>query len=166
MGHRALVAYRREDGSIRLHRAHRGAGLSRRIGPQTPFGGPDPAAPGRTVVDPDPLLRRADPADVLAAVDRSVESLIVVTPALEAATLLVCPVGFPILDGDPSLRFVEVAGDPPAFRTWFVALRSRLSTAVGRDALAPATAQAVLEAALAARGSVHGPDDPSFIRTA
>lgn len=184
MGHLALVAYRRGDGSIRLHRAHRGADLHRRIGPQAPFGGPDPADPRRTVVDPKPVRCGADPADVLAAVDRTIELLVVVTPALDAATYLVCPIHFPVLDDaatnrhgeatdhdheeatDPALRFVEGDGDPAPFRAWFVALRSHLSTAVGRDALAPATARRVLDAALAARGTVHGPDDPSFIRTA
>lgn len=188
MGHRALVAYRRADGSIRLHRAQWGADLHRQIGPATPLGGPDPAAPRTTVVGPEPILRRADPADVLAAVDRSTESLIVVTPAGEAETVLVCPVGFPVLDGgaadhdggatdreddgsadddaDPSWLFVVPRGDSTAFRRWFVALRSHLSAAVGRDALAPSTARAVLEAALSGRGTVHGPDDPSFLRTA
>lgn len=118
MGHRALVAYRRDDGRYSLHYAHWGGDLGRRIGPDAPFGGrerrsPSPDALGRsgvdvdpegghladrdrppTAVDPRPRIAAADPETVLGAVDPSIEWLVAVTPAYRTRTYAVCPIAF------------------------------------------------------------------------
>lgn len=228
MAHRTLVAYRRGDDSFRLHYAHRGRALGRRIALESPLGGVAAGAPasirevldevdvdvrggraaqardsgdeGRsdrpdpTAVDPRPIRRDADAAAVLAALDATVETLVVVSPAYRTTTYRRFPVSFPVLPeavgdrhekdrddqddrwqnhGDDEngqcengQEFVLAAphGDPDDLWSWFVAVRSRLATAFARGSLTGETARSVLRRALARRADVHDPDDASFLR--
>lgn len=185
MAHRALVAYRRPPDAYALHYAHWGTGLADAIGPDAPFGGVRgsidstsavaerlgvDAAGGYerppTRVDPRPLLRRASPEAVLAAVDRSVESLVVVDCDYRARTYLVCPVGFGPADAPADAGFVLARPDgrPAELREWIVEARSALDAAVARDAVEPGAARAAFRRALAAHATVYPADDASFLR--
>ncbi|WP_226022078.1 DUF6735 family protein [Halomicrobium salinisoli] len=204
MAHRALVAYRRPPDAYALHYAHWGRGLADAIGSDAPFGGvresaeSDSAVAERLGVDPSggyagpptrvdsrPLVRRATPEAVLAAVDRSAETLVVVDHDWQTQTYLVCPVGFGPADdpADPDFVFArpdgvrpsharpgsgddrrESASDPTALREWVVEARSALDAAVARDALSPDAARAAFRRALAARATVYPSDDASFLR--
>ncbi len=184
MAHRALVAYRRSPDAYALHYAHWGTGLADAIGPDAPFGGVRESVdstsavaerldvdPSRgyehppTRVDPRPLLRRATPEAVLAAVDRSVETLVVVDCDWQTRTYLVCPVGFGSVDA-PAANFVLARPDrtPAELRDWIVEARSALDAAVARDAIEPGAARAALRRALGARATVYPADDASFLR--
>ncbi|WP_226011998.1 DUF6735 family protein [Halomicrobium salinisoli] len=135
MAHRALVAYRRPPDAYALHYAHWGRGLADAIGPDAPFGGvrevaeSDSAVAERLGVDPSggyagpptrvdsrPLVRRATPEAVLAAVDRSAETLVVVDHDWQTQTYLVCPVGFGPADdpADPDFVFARPDGVRPS----------------------------------------------------
>lgn len=185
MAHRALVAYRRPQDAFALHYAHWGTGLADAIGPDAPFGGvpesvdPASAVAERLGVDPSggyerpptrvdsrPLLRRATPEAVLAAVDRSVESLVVVDRDWRTRTYLVCPAGFGPADApaDADVVLARPDGEPADLREWVVEARSALDAAVARDALEPDAARAAFRRALAARATVCPADDASFLR--
>ena len=185
MGHRALVASRQDDGTFTVRYAHWGRDLAEHLTDATPLGGPvdapdasgvlgergvDPSGGRRlsgTRVDPTPLVRDADPETVLAALDATFESLVVVSPTGEAETYLVCSLD-PATGGDPSatgdLVLARPDGDPESLRAWFVEAKSRLSRAVATGALAPAAARATLRRSLAARATVRPTDDASFLR--
>jgi hypothetical protein len=159
MAHRALVAYRRPSDRFALHRAR---------------------WPARTVVDPEPLARRATADVVLAALDPTVESLVVVEPDWTARIYLVCPLDFPAGDPDPAaLALVRpVAAQPgpahsdadhtaaaalAALHRWRVEARSSLDAAVAAGRLSPAVARLLYRRGLAHRGRLFRPGDASFL---
>lgn len=187
MAHRALVAYRRPPDAYALHYAHWGTELADAIGPDAPFGGArESGGSARAVaerlgvdatggydqpptrVDSNPLIRRATPEAVLAAVDPSVESLVVVDGDWRARTYLVCQVGFGPADAPDGSDFDFVLArpdrDPATLREWVVETRSALDAAVARGALTPGAARAAFRRALAARAAVYPADDASFLR--
>lgn len=203
MADRSLVAYRRADGSFALHYAHWGLDLADRIGPATPLGGPvdaaDPSAVADRVgldrwraaraaptrVDPRPVATGLDAEAVLAAVDASAAALVVVSPDLEATTLLVCSLD-PLAgasadeaaepgqsgrerprDRGRDLVLVEPAEPPASLRAWYAERKSAVGAAVAAGRLPPAEGRRRLLAALAARAAaVRSPDDAGFLRRA
>lgn len=181
MGHRALVAYHQADDTFTLRYAHWGVDLGREITPATPLGGPverpharsitDPLdvdrtngydSPVTTRVDPRPLASGVDAGVIVDAVDPTIESLVVVTPACETVTYLVCsldPAG-----GGSGLVLARPDDDPDSLRAWFVEAKSRLSAAVAGGALTREQARATLRRALASHATLYSPDDASFLR--
>lgn len=179
MGHRALVAYRRSDGSYSLHYAHWGRGLGARITADRPFGGPaldvdlgnvadrvavEPRTDFRppTRVEPRPVAAGVAPAGVLAALDAAYETLVVVSPTYETTTYLVCSLDPTGEGGD--LRLVRPEGGREEFRGWFVETKSALSAAVADGSLSREAARTALRRAVADRATVHPADDASFLR--
>ncbi|NLV08868.1 hypothetical protein GOC74_02830 [Halomicrobium mukohataei] len=181
MAHRALVAYWDGDG-YRLHYAHWGTGLAAAITPETPFGGRRdrsrvPPVPDRianqfdlassrddavvTRVDPRPLARQLAPADVLAAVDPTIEALVVVGPADETSTYLVCPLG---LDGGEPLAVAGPTADEERLRQTLITAKDRLSELVDAGALSPERARRALWETLARLAPLYPIDDASFLR--
>lgn len=181
MGHRALVAYRRSDDTFRLHYAHWGRDLAAHVSTAAPLGGPVDRPDGDrlgdllageefggydgrfdTRVDPRPLARDVPPASVGTALDPSFESLVVVSPAYDAATFLVCS---PDPSGDAGNLVLARPDDrPESLREWFVDEKSRLSAAVERGTLTRRAARDRLRRGLDARAETHSPDDASFLR--
>ena len=195
MSHRALVAYRQTDGTFVVRYAHWGRDIAAAVTPATPLGGftewPDPAAvadrldverrggadpPVGTRVDPRVLALDVTAEDVLAAVDATLESLVVVSPSYETTTYLVCSLdpsggatGTGVADGTDGADDTVLArpdGDPESLRSWLVEAKSRLSTAVADGDLTPRSASEGLRRALAARATVCPTDDASFLRDA
>lgn len=181
MGHRALVAYARDDDTFDLHYAHWGRNLASDIIETTPFGGPwdgpdatdvadhfdvtprvDASRRQPTRVDPVPFARRVTCEEVLAAVETTIESLVVVSPTYEKTTYLVCSLD-PGTDGT-DLVLVRPDDDPEALRTWFVDAKSRLSGAVANGSVTRDAARVRLRRALARRARIYPPDDASFLR--
>jgi len=181
MGHRALVAYRRPDGTFTLRYAHWGDGLAASIGPRAPLGGPasspDAEAVARdlnvdeargyesssaTRVDPRPLDVGATATEVLDAVDASYESLVVVSGSFEARTYLVCSLDPTAVE--EALVLVDPDDDPGTLRAWYVETASRLSAAVADGTLSRESARATLRRALSVQATVYSPDDASFLR--
>lgn len=180
MGHRTLVAYRQTDGTFTLRYAHWGRDLATAIGPKTPLGGPASPPDTATVadhldvdshgsyapliwtrVDPRPLAEELTAHDVLAAVDANYESLVVVSPAYEITTYLVCSLELTTHGTD--LVLANPDDDPEAVRAWFVETKSRLSAAVG-SGLSREAARATLRRALLTRAALYSLDDASFLR--
>lgn len=181
MAHRALVAYADGEG-FRLHYAHWGEGIADDITPERPFGGRSNRGRERTLpprladrfdlapaggygsatrVDPRPLAR-VGPTDLLAALDATVESLVVVTPTVETRTYVVCPLG---LDGGGPLVLVGPTDDAAAVRETLVTLKQRLGERVDAGALDTERARAAIRRTLARYAPVHALDDASFLRT-
>jgi hypothetical protein len=181
MAHRALVAYREGD-RYRLHYAHWSDGLGDAITPWTPFGGPTPAeAAGvpaaladrldvdvhhrygaEARVDPRALATDCEPAAVLAAVDDSLDSVVVVGPDFTTRTFFVCSLG---VDGGEPLVLAGPTDDPGALRQALVTAKERLGRRVDAGDLSAARARRALRATLARRVPVSPPDDASFLRT-
>jgi hypothetical protein len=181
MAHRALVAYR-EDDRYRLHYAHWGDGLADAITPRTPFGGRVAAdavqVPARladrldldsrggytggTRVQPRALAADCDPTAVLAAVDSTVESLVVVDPDFTARTYLVCSLD---VDGGEPLVVAGPVDDPLASRELLVTAKERLGELVDAGDLPAARARGALRDVLERRVPVYSLDDASFLRT-
>lgn len=189
MAHRALVAYRDGD-RYTLHYAHWGDGLTGTITSETPFGGPvdcqrrgsEPptghVAPdslaeqldlaqsdgyaGPTRVDPRPLARDIDPERVLAAIDSTVESLVVVEPDFETGTYAVCQLG---INGGEPLVLAGPLDDEVTVRRTLRTVKERLGERVDRGGLDAATARRVVRRTLERTAPVHAPDDASFLRT-
>ena len=180
MGHRALVAYRRPDGTFTLRYAQWGRALGAAIGPKTPLGGPAPPtgaddvatdlgierrneyeSPLATRVDPRPIAVGASAAEVLGAVDASHESLVVVSTSLEAEAYLVCSLDPTTMGED--LVLVDPDDDPETLRAWYVETKSLLSTAVADGTLSRESARATLRRALSVQATLYPPDDASFL---
>jgi|GEM_PF-3781765 len=181
MAHRALVAYRDGD-SYHLHYAHRDDGVADRITAATPLGGRSAQAGARshegladrfgldpasgydchTRVDPRPLARHVSPDRVLAAIDPSVESLVVVDTDYECRTYAVCPLG---IDGGKPLVLVGPTDDATSIRRTLVDQKERLGRAVDAGDLDAATARQVLRRTLARRAPLRERDDASFLPT-
>lgn len=176
MAHRALVAYR-DDDRYHLHYAHRGSGVGATISLATPFGGRedvDDNLPARfdldpvdryvraTRVDPCPLAREVSAERVLAALDRSIESLVVVDWADEVDTYLVCSLG---VDGDGPLVVAGPSDDEAALRRTLVTAKDRLGERVDAGRLTEGHAERAVRHILETRVSVHSLDDASFLRT-
>lgn len=176
MAHRALVAYR--DGErFHLHYAHWGAQLATAITPTTPLGGradrrvppPDRLAEqldrergyaSATRVDPRPLARDLAPTDVLAAVDDSIESLVVVEPEYETRTYHVCSLD---VDGDGPLVLAGPTDAEHRLRQTLVTVKDRLGERVDGGDLDPELARRVVRHTLATQVPVHPLDDASFL---
>lgn len=180
MAHRALVAYRDGD-SYHLRYAHDGDGVAEQITAATPLGGRsdrtaarsrdawatdrfdlDPAESYacRTRVDPRPLARRVSPDQMLAAIDLTVETLVVVDADYDCRTYAVCPLG---IDGGGPLVVVGPTDDPASIRRTLVEHKERLGQAVDAGDLDTATARRALRRTLAERAPVHTLDDASFL---
>lgn len=183
MGHRAVVAYRTGDESLRLHYAHWGGGLADRIDADAPFGGIadapvpaeraadleiDPAAgydpPTATAVDPRPLATDVDPADAARAVDETVETVVVVSPSFHAETYLVCPLGLggsvaeiddrtDAADGRGDLVLAGPTDDPASLRRWYLEAASGLDRAVDGGDVPPEVARRILLSGLERRAA-------------
>lgn len=168
VGHRALVAYERPDGSYDLHYSHWGALgllLAREISPGTPWGGSSSAGTPR--VDPRPIATGLPLEAILTDhLDFLVhEAFYVVSTAWEVTAF--CTIWFGMGD-DPTVGNGAVvsarADDPadePALRGWFRGARELLAELVEAGAIPRARASRHLEAAvlgLAGDGrQVHAP---------
>jgi len=182
MAHRALVAYRDGD-RYRLHYAHWGREVAEAITPTTPFGGPadgrrqhplpgavaerfglDPGSgyTSGTRVDPRPLATGIAPASVLAAVDDTIESLVVVDPAFECRTYVVCPLG---VDGGGPLVLVGATDETATIRRTLRTVKERLGERVDAGRLSPERARDAVRRTLERHAPVRPLDDASFLRS-
>jgi hypothetical protein len=182
MAHRALVAYRDGDG-YHLHYAHWGRKVAEAITPATPFGGPvdgrrrqslpgavaerfglDPGSgdTSETVVDPRPLATGIATADVLAAVDHTIELLVVVEPGFECRTYAVCPLG---VDGGGPLVLAGPTDEAATIRRTLRTGKERLGERVDAGRLSPERARDAVRRALGRHAPVHSLDDASFLRS-
>lgn len=133
MGHRALVAYERDD-AFDLHYSHWGAldlALVDGIGPETPFGDPDPDGPS---VDPDPIATGVSWEGVLERLDPlEHEALYVVTPAYDARAYRVLRFGFEPGDGpEGALVSADRSGRDDHLATWFLDAKEVLGELIDR----------------------------------
>ena len=107
------------------------------------------------------MIADCDPAAVLAAVDSTVESLVVVDPDFTTRTYLVCSLA---VDGGGPLVVAGPTDDPVGLRQRLVTATERLGQRVDAGDLSPARARRGLRELLERRVPVHPLDDASFLR--